>query len=98
MLTRLESGVHKYFLVSVLLWVVNLLSNLAAFAVVESVGRRTLLVPGLFVLTIVCLLLGIMGCLTTQGSLWFSVVCVFLWYVTISSLTLFFLPFSWYAS
>lgn len=60
-----------------------LLSNLSAFAAVELVGRRALLVPGIFVLTLILLIMGIMGCVTTPGALWVILVCIFLWYVSI---------------
>lgn len=71
-------GVGNYFLVSVILYIVMLLSNLSAFFVVEIAGRRQLLVPGMFILTLICLLMGIMGCLTITASFWFSIICIFL--------------------
>lgn len=75
-------GVGNYFLVSLILYIFMLLSNLVAFFVVEVVGRRKLLVSGMFLLTLICLLLGIMGCLNTNGAQWFAIICIFLWYVT----------------
>ncbi|KAL3457036.1 general substrate transporter [Aspergillus heterothallicus] len=74
-------GVENYFLVSLILYIVMLLSNLSAFFVVEIAGRRRLLVPGTFALTLICLLMGIMGTLTTSASFWFAIVCIFLWAV-----------------
>lgn len=72
-------GVTKYFTVSVVLYVVMLLSNLSAFFFVEVAGRRTLLIPGVIILTMFLLLMGIMGCIHTDGAMWFSVVCIFIW-------------------
>lgn len=72
-------GVTDYFTVSVILYIVMLLSSLSAFILIEFVGRRTLLVYGVFGLTFVLLLMGIMGCINTTGAMWFSVVCIFLW-------------------
>ncbi|KAF2185845.1 general substrate transporter [Zopfia rhizophila CBS 207.26] len=72
-------GVARYFTVSVILYVVMLLSNLSAFFFIETAGRRRFLVSGITVLTFVLLLMGIMGCFASKGTLWFSVVCIFIW-------------------
>lgn len=72
-------NVEDYFTVSVVLYVVMLLSNLAAFGLTEIAGRRTLLVPGMFALTAIELLLGIMGCISAKGAIWVILVCIFLW-------------------
>jgi hypothetical protein len=56
-----------------------LLSNLSAFFFVETTGRRALLLPGIIALTLILLLMGIMGCVTSSAALWVIVVCVFLW-------------------
>ncbi|GAM42634.1 MFS transporter [Talaromyces pinophilus] len=74
-------GVTNYFLVSLILYIVMLISNLSAFFVVEVSGRRKLLVPGMIVLTLICLIMGIMGCLTSKAAFWVSIVCIFLWAV-----------------
>jgi len=71
--------VNDFFTVSVVLLAIMFLSNLTAYALADSVGRRTLLVPGFFFLTAVELLLGIMGTLTTRASIWVILVCIFLW-------------------
>ncbi|OCL04121.1 general substrate transporter [Glonium stellatum] len=72
-------GVKDNFTVTMILYVVNLLSNLSAFFLIEWVGRRTLLVYGVFFLTFILLIMGIMGCINTMGAIWFTVVCIFLW-------------------
>lgn len=56
-----------------------LLSNLSAFVGIERIGRRALLVPGIFALTFILLIMGIMGCLTAKGATWVIIVCIFLW-------------------
>ncbi|KAF2094705.1 general substrate transporter [Rhizodiscina lignyota] len=71
--------VNDYFTVSVVLYIIMLLSNLSAFVFAESVGRRTLLVPGIFCLTVTLLVMGIMGCLTSSAAIWVILVCIFLW-------------------
>jgi hypothetical protein len=93
--------VTKYFTVSVVLYVVMLLSSLSGFYFVEAAGRRILLVrqttlfykipeailtallkvPGVIILTFILLLMGIMGCIKSTGAMWFSVVCIFIWYI-----------------
>lgn len=79
-------GVTNYFLVSLILYIVMLISNISAFFVVEVSGRRKLLVPGMIILTLICLVMGIMGCLTSKAAFWVSIVCIFLWYVYSSPL------------
>ena len=46
-------GIKDYFTVSVVLYVVMLLSNIAAFPLIETAGRRPLLMYGMIVLTVV---------------------------------------------
>ena len=51
-------GVTSYFTVSVVLFVIMLLSNIAAFFFIEQVGRRWILFYGMVILTaveLVCL-------------------------------------------
>lgn len=72
-------GISHFFTVSLVLYVVMLLSNVCAFFLVEILGRRTLMVPGMVVLTIVLFIMGTMGCLDSVASTWVSVVCIFLW-------------------
>lgn len=46
-------GIEEYFKASVALYCVMLASNLSAFVLIEMVGRRPLLVIGIFVLTLI---------------------------------------------
>mgnify|MGYP005989075101 CR=1 FL=1 len=73
-------GVKEYFDASVVLYVIMLLSSAAAFPLSEMVGRRTLIVPSQFVLCFFLLLIGIMGCVSNQGTAgWAIVVFIYLW-------------------
>ncbi|PMD13435.1 general substrate transporter [Hyaloscypha hepaticicola] len=72
-------GVKQYFTVSVVLYVIMLVSNISAFVGIEWIGRRALLVPGIIALTLILLVMGIMGCLHSSGALWVIIVCIFLW-------------------
>lgn len=72
-------GVTEFFTVGVVLYIVMLLSNGAAFVLIETTGRRALLVPGIIALTCILLLMGIMGFVKSGAALWVIVVCVFLW-------------------
>lgn len=74
-------GVADYFTVSVILYVIMLLSNVCAFFFVEYAGRRALIVPGTMTLTAILLLMGICGAVNTPGAVWVVVVCIFAWYV-----------------
>jgi hypothetical protein len=46
-------GIKEYFKVSVALYCVMLASNLSAFALIEVVGRRSLLLAGIVALTLI---------------------------------------------
>ena len=70
---------EHYFTISLVLYIVMLLSNLSAFFLIEVVGRRVLLVPGMFVLTLTLLIMGIMGCIGTTAATWVVLVCIFFW-------------------
>ncbi|KAJ9611497.1 hypothetical protein H2200_004681 [Cladophialophora chaetospira] len=72
-------GVTDFFTVSVVLYVVMLLTNISAFFFIEYVGRRSILVWGMLALTLIELLMGIMGCVNASGALWVILVCIFLW-------------------
>ncbi|KAH8888058.1 general substrate transporter [Thozetella sp. PMI_491] len=72
-------GIESFFTVSVVLYVVMLLSNIAAFPLIETAGRRPLLLYGIISLTLIELLMGIMGFVQTSGALWVILVCIFLW-------------------
>lgn len=75
-----------YFTVSLILFIVMLISNLAAFVLSEVLGRRTILVFGMFALTIFLVIMGIMGCIEVEGAIWVILVCIFLWYDCMNSL------------
>ncbi|KFA65070.1 hypothetical protein S40285_03091 [Stachybotrys chlorohalonatus IBT 40285] len=72
-------GIEQYFLASCIIYVVMLLSNGAAFPAIEVIGRRTLIVPSLFMLTAILLAMGIAGCFSTEAALWAIVVLMYLW-------------------
>ncbi|KIW42677.1 uncharacterized protein PV06_06203 [Exophiala oligosperma] len=72
-------NVSHFFTVSVVLYVIMLLSNISAFFVIEYVGRRKLLVYGIIGLTLTELLMGIMGCVSASGAIWVILVSIFLW-------------------
>ena len=59
-------GIEDYFTASVILYVVMLISSVAAFPLSEIIGRRTLIVPAQFALCFFLLLIGIMGCIPNQ--------------------------------
>lgn len=71
--------ISHYFIVSIVLYVVMLSSNASAFYFAETVGRRTLLVSGQFVLTGILFVMGIMGVIDHDASTWVILVCIFLW-------------------
>ncbi|KAA8906910.1 hypothetical protein TRICI_005048 [Trichomonascus ciferrii] len=75
-------NVDNYFLVSLILFIVMLLSTISAYPLVEIVGRRTLIIPAAFMLTVVNLLIGVMGCISNQTAAgWVIIVMIFLWAV-----------------
>lgn len=73
--------VTNFFLVSVVLYVVMLVSNISAFFFIEQVGRRWILFYGMVALTVVELIMGVMGCVRNSASIWVILVCIFLWSV-----------------
>jgi hypothetical protein len=54
-------------------------SAVAAFPLIETVGRRKLLLPGTFALTAALLGIGICGCFNTKAAQWIFLVSVFVW-------------------
>jgi hypothetical protein len=72
-------GVMSFFKVSVVLFIVMLLSNVSAFFFIEQVGRRAILFYGMCILTLIELIMGIMGTINNDASLWVVIVCIFLW-------------------
>ncbi|KAF5008259.1 hypothetical protein FDECE_5457 [Fusarium decemcellulare] len=72
-------GIKQYFLASCMMYVVMLISTGAAFHMIEVVGRRTLIVPALFILSAILLAMGIAGCFESTAALWSIVVLMYLW-------------------
>lgn len=73
-------GVKDYFDASVVLYIVMLLSSVAAFPLTEILGRRTLIVWPQFALCFMLLVIGIMGCVPDQTKAsWVIVVFIYLW-------------------
>ncbi|CAK7237601.1 hypothetical protein SBRCBS47491_010038 [Sporothrix bragantina] len=73
--------IQNYFTVSVVLYVCMFLSNCSAFPLIEVVGRRPLMLVGIFSLTLIELIMGIMGVVNNAAALWVTLVCIFLWAV-----------------
>lgn len=55
------------------------LSNASAFPLIEVVGRRPLMIVGIFSLTVIEFIMGIMGVVNNAAALWVTLVCIFLW-------------------
>ncbi|KAK5073941.1 hypothetical protein LTR64_006919 [Lithohypha guttulata] len=73
-------NIQNFFTASIILYVVMLLATIAVFPLSEMVGRRTLIVPGQFILCFFLLLIGIMGCIPNQTKAgWAIVVFTYLW-------------------
>ncbi|KAK9249689.1 general substrate transporter [Lipomyces tetrasporus] len=73
-------NIQNYFLASCILYAVMLLASGAVFILSETLGRRTLIVPSLFVLCLLLLIIGIMGCLPNQVTAgWVIVVLIYIW-------------------
>ncbi|KAJ5036887.1 hypothetical protein NUH16_004768 [Penicillium rubens] len=72
--------VKAYFDASVVLYVVMLLSCMAAFPLTEILGRRTLIVWPQFALCFILLVIGILGCVPDQTKAsWGIIVFIYLW-------------------
>ncbi|KAL3442394.1 putative MFS transporter [Aspergillus insuetus] len=73
-------GVKDYFDASIVLYIVMLLASIAAFPLTEIIGRRTMIVKPQFVLCVMLLLIGILGCVPDQGKAsWGIVVFIYVW-------------------
>jgi len=73
-------GIKDYFDASVALYIVMLIASMAAFPLTEIFGRRTLIVNPQFVLCVMLLLIGIMGCIPNQSKAsWAIVAFIYLW-------------------
>ncbi|KAL2832184.1 general substrate transporter [Aspergillus cavernicola] len=72
--------VKAYFDASVVLYIVMLLSSMAAFPLTEILGRRTLIVWPQFALCFMLLVIGILGCVPDQTKAsWGIIVFIYLW-------------------
>jgi hypothetical protein len=72
--------VKDYFDASVVLYIVMLLSSIAAFPLTEILGRRTLIVWPQFALCFMLLVIGILGCVPDQTKAsWGILVFIYLW-------------------
>lgn len=72
--------VKDYFDASVALYIVMLLSSMAAFPLTETLGRRTLIVWPQFALCLLLLIIGILGCVPNQTkATWGIIACIYLW-------------------
>lgn len=72
--------VKNYFDASVVLYIVMLLSSMAAFPLTEILGRRALIVWPQFALCFMLLVIGILGCVPDQTKAsWGIVVFIYLW-------------------
>jgi MFS family permease len=72
-------GIADYFTVTLALSIVMFISACASFPLIETVGRRKLLLPGTFALTGALLVFGICGCYSTKAATWVFLVAVFVW-------------------
>jgi MFS family permease len=75
-------GITQAFNVTVAVFVVNLGATFLAFGLIEVLGRRALIIPGSFAITVTCLVIGICGSLplTNKAAQWVIVVGEFFWY------------------
>jgi hypothetical protein len=73
-------GIKDYFNASVALYVVMLVASTAAFPLTEIYGRRFLIVGPQFVLCLILLLIGVMGCVPNQAKAsWGIVAFIYVW-------------------
>jgi len=73
-------GISDYFDASVTLYGVMLLASMTAFPLVETLGRRTLLVWPQFALCLILFMIGLLGCIPEQErATWGIVVFIYLW-------------------
>ncbi|KAL5313975.1 hypothetical protein ACEPPN_018399 [Leptodophora sp. 'Broadleaf-Isolate-01'] len=73
-------GIKDYFSASVALYVVMLVASTAAFPLTEIYGRRFLIVIPQFVLCLMLLLIGIMGCVPNKSQAsWGIVAFIYAW-------------------
>ncbi|KAH7388947.1 general substrate transporter [Cadophora sp. MPI-SDFR-AT-0126] len=73
-------GIKDYFSASVALYVVMLVASTAAFPLTEIYGRRFLIVIPQFILCLMLLLIGIMGCVPNKSQAsWGIVAFIYVW-------------------
>ena len=73
-------GIEDYFTASVALYVVMLLASMAAFPLTEIYGRRFLIVGPQFMLCLLLLIIGILGCVSDQSKAsWGIVALLYVW-------------------
>ncbi|KAG4437402.1 hypothetical protein IFR05_007127 [Cadophora sp. M221] len=73
-------GIKDYFSASVALYVVMLVASTAAFPLTEIYGRRFLIVIPQFILCLMLLLIGIMGCVPSKSQAsWGIVAFIYAW-------------------
>ena len=73
-------GIADYFKASVALYVVMLVSSMAAFPLTEIFGRRFLIVIPQFVLCLMLLIIGILGCVPDKAKAsWGIVAILYIW-------------------
>ena len=73
-------GIQDYFNASVALYVVMLVASTAAFPLTEIFGRRALIVPQQFILCVMLLLIGIMGCVPNQHKAGYGIIAfIYVW-------------------
>ncbi|KAH6874021.1 general substrate transporter [Thelonectria olida] len=73
-------GIKDYFRASVALYVVMLLASTAAFPLTEIYGRRFLIVGPQFMLCLMLLIIGILGCVPNQSQAsWGVVALLYVW-------------------
>ncbi|KAH6719019.1 general substrate transporter [Leptodontidium sp. MPI-SDFR-AT-0119] len=73
-------GIKDYFSASVALYVVMLVASTAAFPLTEIYGRRFLIVIPQFILCLMLLLIGIMGCVPNKSQAsWGIVAFIYAW-------------------
>ena len=78
-------GITQAFDITCAVFAVNLAATITAFGLIEVLGRRTMIVPGTFALTVTCLVIGICGSVpvTNKAAQWVIVVAQFFWYYSL---------------
>ncbi|EIM92842.1 MFS alpha-glucoside transporter [Stereum hirsutum FP-91666 SS1] len=77
--------IEDVFTVTAILFAFKLIGTSSAFVFVEKYGRRGLILPGIAVLAVTLLVMGIAGCFTSTAAGWVMVVTVFIWSIVYQS-------------